>query len=1708
MIPSFCWLAFLVSPIAVWAIMGPRMLRRGEWVAMVLAAFSGACTIVLGWSAPGWSGSTRLAWIGIQAKDGQLQIGGSRETAECQWPGNEVGPALSAKLKDNDNVALRIGGGGAFLLRHGTQSPLNGRKLDVKAITPVSPSGYHLQLLPAKLPFFAPLRIRILDVNKTPIVEVALPKADSVHARVASLSRLLDARPDWIAPRIEQRVPAKTWAFQVRVLIHPDGRVWALSPDMTTEIAEPLPADLDVSRAPNQRMRVKIVNEHGRIRMNFIGPWRHGSPLPPAGMTTPVVFTASPRPTDWAFLLPLGGIVRDMRVTEAVECPASGPPRFPNQATKESGAAYLPNKILDKLRESDSQKRKGPLIDTAEIKMGPIANPESRVFVIGLVKDFPSRSALLLPLGLAWLAFSAGLFLSRRPSLVHEARWGVSGLALTLWVFLLLRLVLSLRYALDPGHVDKHSVEGVALAFCALATAPLLVLLAGRRTLPGDLHSDERIASRRAALFLTLIAFTFGTVVFSVTAGLWPEFDPDWKKFGLAFAAAWVLVGLSPAWLTGFRVKRRVLIEMWDECFERRGKFAGWHGFIIVASAFAVLSVLVGLLGVAARLVGMGELVEEIIGPLLLWWTPAFVLLAGAAREWAHQPQEHAAALRGSLLAAIMTAMSLGAGTVCLGDAGAAYAAIAIFVPLAALLVAAAGFRFRLGFAVLATIACCLFTVWSLKSIPLIEHLMGEAKLRVRVISDGEEELAKEMLFGDGIHAEGERHVAAHKIRNVVQHSWENKAIAHQGQWLGPGFGKAPARRSQVGQEIVQMDSVFSFFIVGDFGLFGGGALLLASWMCVLIVRRACKGCFDVGCGLALLFCASFAVETCSQAAMNLGLIPFTGRNLPLLAVNSLTDLLRWTVFFGLAARSLFLRYSDDGDLHPDASSLLGRPELDGRPPVFESPRGPATVIGLTGLALVATIIQGVRIANADRFREPFTWQPLRRLIEGLSKDGFLTLDQKNLTIDLSDAGKNLPGSDSQLLRQEILKFNALPREEKINDNGWLPVREKLAAATSVADMERALELLARETELPSDRARPSVFRLRRSPAQFDEAGNRIRYEIRQGPDGKPFRQEVLLLDDKERVVRRDEEFWQIELHPFFRPRVHFKRVDDDEVLPSVRWKLTGVAKEKPLIGEAVVMGERRLVFDETTPLPWIGALAEALKLQPTASDGAYANTKHVLTLDPALHVAAQRFCRDKGRAAHELRVKNAVRERGPDDDFEASERLPVGAGIVVLDITTGATLALGGWPHMTSAPTTRRTEQGDFLLPASWLEESAPRRIRDRFAGDRNFDRLVVGSASKPMWAAAVLKVHPFLHRQLRVRESSSGTEKEVFGVQIANIGWSLHGSSGDNGWIDFRNYLSSSDNRYHVRLGILGLARGEGGQIIRETRTSSKIESLGGPTATPTAWGHFPRLPGAISFSSQTPRQFSNFQTTELAIALSAMFPLSISPDDGQAIRRSFWTANENDNRAASPILAFDLISPETTRLVERDLRTQEVIPADPRAFVSMLLGGQTNMWSNVEFASMFSAVITGRPVVAHILERPTTFSTARDSFTDIAAKLRPGLHGVLTDPSGTANWNRRSWPNRKDNPLAVMKEAVERLGVQAYAKTGTLKPTNTSKNTTRFLLALVRWKNGRENDGVASGYVISTFVEDSDIREAAYWTSEFVTQNEVSFKRMMGN
>ena len=106
--------------------------------------------------------------------------------------------------------------------------------------------------------------------------------------------------------------------------------------------------------------------------------------------------------------------------------------------------------------------------------------------------------------------------------------------------------------------------------------------------------------------------------------------------------------------------------------------------------------------------------------------------------------------------------------------------------------------------------------------------------------------------------------------------------------------------------------------------------------------------------------------------------------------------------------------------------------------------------------------------------------------------------------------------------------------------------------------------------------------------------------------------------------------------------------------------------------------------------------------------------------------------------------------------------------------------------------------EQERRMAPAGPVaREECAGNPQERYLGDRNFDLMLMGSASKPIFAAAALAAHPGLDKRLHTIGGEDRVN-DLFGARVADVPWNESWHGGPGPWRNFDNYLAYSDNRY----------------------------------------------------------------------------------------------------------------------------------------------------------------------------------------------------------------------------------------------------------------------------------------------------------------------
>jgi len=1674
------WIAigFWLPVFALFVVLALGGLRRGRstpWIAarrqyffllMALAAIP-AITAVLSAVNPltNWPASSQIAWTGVEAANpaAPVAIGGRRDQALVAWPNGSFEPQVAVH-RDRDAFRLVTRGGGAFVRVE------NGEYVNGVVVQP----GHDVALGDFVLAAGRYSRLHSLhavivqDRAGGTLATVRLPSRNSDRVYRLSVRLAPDVRrlrANGTALDRDLALALEDWAADKLMLVTREGEIRVLGREESPSFAIRPPCNLVVQWPPIRRQRLQVLfASDGRLAVAFPPPWSVACPLPTAGLGTSagtdLTFTARAVPGDRAFILPLGDGVADPRQTIPLTIGAGGAPVFT------SDSPVVPEPLRQDLRSASRAR----------------VTTKNGSFEIVATRDLPRFAGIATLVLMAWVSLGLSLIaLNTRLSLAEFRPQ--AALLFVIWTLLCLRIMLAFRYAAEPDHLDGLALKGIAVAMASAVAVPAAIAFAVRLHRDGTGRPEDRKAQGPQVLVFLLIAATLSMLEFLLAPRLWPNLPAYIRPSLIRNSGGWMLplsfVGALLLWLVRYHfeakeasaskatrgVANAIRLPFLFLEWARTGRAAGswnnitrkmWDGKRTATAVF-----LVGVVVAAAYLtiaITHNRVIQELVVPALLMLLPGLVVLSAVHRESMIQPT----AGRGGgyvLAIGLLILIPILAVPYVIKDVGGILAALAVFIPIAlvvlcsqprragALVAAGVAIPILLGITMTGTVRQLPSWASSIATVRILSYVEGDALQR---------DLPRAIL--DGKDASGG--LPLHNLREALEHQWENRAMAHVGGTFGLGPGQAPVRRSAVPQDTIQFDSAFSFFILGEHGLVGGGALILLYASPLMVVLWSARRRFDFGHAVAIVACSALLLEALFHMAMNLGVLPFTGRNLPLLAVNSITDPTRWALLMMVAGQTMLWR-----------SDRMNDSFTEEMPPIhenFREGRGVRTalwlvvafsVILLVPARLAFKIIERnaalVRDANLDR---PFSWRIMLDSVQAMIDRGLITVDQNAQTLNLNRelaAREHWPLTGWSLTEQEIARFNAMTGDERFDGRHSTrqlgdAVRARVRSVATVEDFDRLMGDL-READVNGERSRPGLF----------------------------------LFHEVPRAGGSDADSLVVVANPDYNGSLSFRRAPEQSEIGECR---LGGKTGPPLIGPAWVMGRWERTYLNDDNYPWAGQLAGALDERGRAVGGAATVGRvEFLTLDPALQPRVQAFARELGRQGYAHALSQ-----------HAANRLPTRAAVTVLSLPGGEIRAMGGWPRMSPGRSWGQTDH-EPMPPAHWVASSAPRSLRARYDSDRNLDWLVMGSASKPLWASAVLSLHPDLNNQLLTR-GDDRREEEVFGLRVPEGDpWEVKLTA----WADWNTYLAKSDNRYHVRVGFLGLAQGSTREILAGGPSPSRLESLNGK---PEPWGRFPVFQtrhvevgsGALE-GVQEINALKHLDESDLAQRLHTQY--GIDGRRGAGTRRmSFWTADEADDLPDSldilPLLAN--LSPVAPNFEFDRIR-------DGRAYVALLLGGLTNTWANVDFAAAFGTCITGRPVIAHIASTGGDPKPAADrvTFPEQARAVRPGLARVIT--AGTAT-----------TPLGPDAQAflASLDHVDCYAKTGTMSAERTLAEgayrndppVSRLVLALVRWDNERAGK-VKRGLVISVVVERAGQGMATEAVGRFLVENEKYIRRELG-
>ena len=399
------------------------------------------------------------------------------------------------------------------------------------------------------------------------------------------------------------------------------------------------------------------------------------------------------------------------------------------------------------------------------------------------------------------------------------------------------------------------------------------------------------------------------------------------------------------------------------------------------------------------------------------------------------------------------------------------------------------------------------------------------------------------------------------------------------------------------------------------------------------------------------------------------------------------------------------------------------------------------------------------------------------------------------------------------------------------------------------------------------------------------------------------------------------------------------------------------------------------------------------------------------------------------------------------DDHFASvSDTTSIGA-ITIMDALTGEVLAMASTPRPPAGADDAVVDRDDAL-------EGIRRR-------NQNLARLPVGSAVKPLVAAAILQRRPdLLTLQIRGQEAADQLLGFPFARPLSN-----HAAPA---WVDFNAFIQGSDNLYAAALAIMGSPDVNGQQCRLDPDQGYRL----GLTGDDDASAILTTRPKSVFETTDAagrcrPALLEHDRQLRWAEDLEDLFDIEAgfaeagaacdaSPD--HRTRPSPWGALLNRYNRLD-LCGFRESAPEieTLGLAGRlDFRT---------GAVPIILGNGDGRWSTIGLAQAYARVVTG--------ERVTATFTPRDGVAAVPLGLDPDVRLALTHaltlvPRGTAA--STGLPGALNEAEAALNARGLVLG--AFAKTGTpIIASSRYRPVDRVINALIRYDRLRLASGAGA-------------------------------------
>lgn len=1251
------------------------------------------------------------------------------------------------------------------------------------------------------------------------------------------------------------------------------------------------------------------------------------------------------------------------------------------------------------------------------------------------------------PLAVAALLIGAGLFTAEIRCDPKASRQRLDLAWTLLWgfvaVLLVVRLVLAYRVAvLPPTDATVKMVQNVFQKSFWVAFLAI-VLIPSLLVLVRWLTHAPRWVTR------------FGWRVSSIAGSLAGLLPGRLRSVSSSYPPILVVTGLAlTLWIGMGAITRQ------DALFGMR------------VNLIAHLLILVGLAGSARWIVQQGPRARVVFA--LLWLlAPAFIVLAGDPGFSIH------------FLSLVLVALVLAVWN----RTRLRRLTVAALVGAALLLVLAPAFLPRL-----------LQVQWIDPLVMKLSDLAGE-HIYYRLVVPG---VDQEVLARP---AEEDAYSMTYFLRNSKQH-WQMLLYAAEGASLPRGYGRAPLSRIGMTYPTSMSDCVYAVYVLAEHGGVAGFLLLLlyVGLGAVLVYAAGHLPDLERHRSLALIGVgAAFALAAFYMASANLGLLVFTGQNLPLLSLVSGSDLLVGAVL--LALTTVLLRYRLAGEQPVPFRS---------QPWVRRITQGYLLVLVLGALALAGRL---VALAGDKALRGDFTLeeQVHDRFAANLPEPGkrkALRLDREEIRVDSPDL---LSWPEKQFVRAFELQSD---RYDPLAGFYYLeptdtPAEPRLRINRSYLNLASPFKppapwggvIEARGEELPALSLLGQGLTL--WPRSSSQGGHTIRLHEDEPhlPEPEELSNWIVLAWRGTNLCQLSNKEGKLFVESYassddLRFQVH---VDGEPLRPLEERALTGKEVLR-ITGEIVGDRHRRLAYS----LMYLGRQRPVIafstwrngKLRRVVSEGSLARLAEDLgkALDergaerrPALPSSLTLTVDDALQQKLERSLADWMDRIYSDADPPHRRR---GLSLTVLDAFSGEILALPSLPAWKIARTSGRPGL-----------QQPPERLWVRNDNLRNH---AIGSTIKPVLFAAVASGYwPTVDiGQLAVRHDNAcgpGSPGAIHphcslaGIRLETTWDCLQGGEA-LGLIDARSFLVESRNFYAGVLGLLGTA-------VEPRDWSSIVVPGRTPTdgATLVAYGNIPHAaslawaPPERSSFTLADRNSPNLRVTELKKSilfrqLPAVFGLEsgLESGSGAPYREYLLRKMETFYPALSGTGAEESSGLEAAMPDLQSLRADS-FHSIRRHLLSLFLGGGTaGRWNNIRLAEAAARLATGQAVEAHLGQgsdqsqdfEPLPEPLSRQDWR-VAHLIEP-LRSVAT--TGTAR------------DLRGTVTSAEQDGYRILVKTGTLEelppPAGRQHYENETLLFVIgKWNDGSFVQGLTLSGVLH--LQDSKPADRREWVRAEVAQ-----------